>query len=752
MPPVNTNQNSVILRFEAEDKRLHTALTNLTKRFDAFQKLVASGANVSIKAQQASLKMFDKEQKYLTKQLDLLKKRKKEYEETEKKVKKLGATWRRVLIGDKGSWGRRLGFEGFTRKGGALGSVARAGLGLGSGLVGFLTGMTSGAYRNWVGYHQSRASLAGFSGRSRDVLRALGVGTGGVRWGYSPTESLQHAQQVWRNTGVYSGGKAVDVSRFQMMSRAYGVGVGELGGLAGTFTRAGLGFGGEGSQGEKMMRDIFAGAIKDGLAESRLPEVMVDIKGLTEQQLQYQIQGGIDIRGLAAGMSLMRRAGIGIPGQIMSRMGSALINPPSPEAEATIMASMGWSERSIRKKGMMPAYFDILMRRYRGANAENILDVIGQIEKTVPLVNDNYHGLSARATMLHRQFNLSPQHALSLLEKHGGGKGKLTVADIEKAMKESRSLDEQAAQASVDMLKVSRDIAENTKNLIETADKDIGPNLLKLQKATVDAYAKLVPAILERLVPAIENLVSIMSSTGEFWGNYLGSKKKTRGERVTEAYEKQFGGIWNKFSSGQPLTPYEKKWVETHPVGEYIGQSMRNDVATMLKKKGMWGSVKQEMQGPNAYWTERVRSLVGNFGYYGEQKGKMQGRVNQMLATPEEIEASHFNTILNATRAFEQSGLGNKMFLVYGENMLNEFMDTLNKKVEGSGLILKARDVTDPTVNAVFGAYGIHTTNELLKDLDDKFRILIELEQQKKSKYGIYRGTLGGVRAGAGTQ
>lgn len=201
---------------------------------------------------------------------------------------------------------------GIGKLGGAGGTIASM---LAAGAAMFTMGAYSNAKAGYGIFNASNAEklkLYGYGAKKEDINKAVNEGEKNF---YSSGETINQGAALTALTGSMK-----NLGEYQTMSRAYGLGMGDLIGTAGNLRQQGL------SQNASMktMMTMIGDSMGSGLERSRIGEYLQLIAGYTSQMAQQKF-GGINVSDVSETVSeIMRRSNgyLGQPGGAMAAFGA----------------------------------------------------------------------------------------------------------------------------------------------------------------------------------------------------------------------------------------------------------------------------------------------------------------------------------------------------------------------------------------------------------------------------------------------
>jgi hypothetical protein len=621
------------------------------KTLDELAKTVRMLAQVTVESER-------KRQQEAKKTTDTFKKQEESLKKQEDTIKKIGKEMRgQTRAGAAGAAGaatpeqrRRVGFG---RR--AVG----AGVGLVSGIGGFFMGGLQSGFGQYMGYGQAQFGLAGMGtpqGLQRGLRGARGIGGAGL--GYGPTETVQQAAQVGRQTGSIGA-----VYRAQQLALAGGgMGVGEAAGIMGGFREAGMRFGlGREArtkadrrediriqrEASKTMGSLIEGGMISGLDKAKLPEYLQSVSQVAEEVGGRQF-GRVNLRGIGAGLSqLMGELGI-TPRRAMgvSRQFDQMIRAPGAgeAGNALVMQAFGFG-----KPGGQTSYYDALKRQQRGyfgeGGRQNLQDVFGEVYRQYGVKGGGGKGPEQQEAniVLSQLSGLTLDQVESLGEVLNSNKSQEEkMKKIKEAMEKAEPIEKQALNESKKgFAGIKKHVAGIEGAMIGLGAK-FAPEMLKFQKAQIDALQSMAPLVrsgmnllvkhLPDLVMAIKGMTDILrnigaefgltKSTQEMGDVEMAKELKKRGEKHLAEAEKSktFMGIRQNIQKASRLDDYFRNKQKGHSREAWEDISAvtmpadeKNRILDLVSKKARVRGMEGALSGDKklkGYHLEQIRSIL----------------------------------------------------------------------------------------------------------------------------------------------
>lgn len=427
--------------------------------------------------------------------------------------KEMGIKTARERLGEAGSWaGRKARGAGRMAMG--------AGVGAGAWLLGMLASQITGGFSDYVQYSKARAGLigTGVSGAQADRYAKKG----GIKWGYSPMESIGQANMLARQTGGIGG-----LTAAQRASRRTGMDVGEIGGYMGTFARAGQ----SGARNKKELEKTLAAGFVSGLDRARMPEFMQSVGTLVERQ-SGRAAGDVsssEIARLLAAMGMSGKSGLqgARGGAVLSQLDAAIRGPGGGEhGQALMMQAFGFG-----KPGGNVSYYDALRRQEQGVSNP------GNVEALFSETRTQYGGGEAQILALREMTKLSINQ---LEDMRDVVESNLSQEDKQKKLNElieaAQPIDKQSLDAMQQMGDELTTIAGLQARSIEIG-KDVAPAIRSIQESInrfIDEFMPTAVTLLNKIADGIKALVDYFNQ-GKSAGEMTSSIEKIDEERIALA-------------------------------------------------------------------------------------------------------------------------------------------------------------------------------------------------------------------------
>lgn len=502
----------------AASKDTDKAWRNQKKTLDELAKTVRLLAQVTVEAER-------KRQHEAKKTTDTFKKQEESLKKQEETIKRIGKEIRgratQTSAGPSGVAEHRR--PGLGRR------TWNAGIGLASSVGGFFMGGVNSGFQQYMGYGQAQFGLTGM-GTPRGLRQGLrgARGVGGATLGFGPTETVQQAAQVGRQTGSIGS-----VYQAQQLAQAGGgMGVGEAGGIMGGFREAGLRFGlGREAKtkadrredirlqrdASKTMGSLIEGGMVSGMDKAKLPEYLQTVSRFAEEAGGRQF-GKVNLKGIGAGLTqLMGELGV-TPRRaagVATQMDQMIRTPGAGEAgNALVMQAFGFG-----KPGGQTSYYDALKRQQQGfkgmGGRKNLQDVFKEVYTQYGATGEGGKGPGQQEAniVLSQLSGMTLDQVESLGEVlNSNVSQEEKMKKIKEAMEKSEPLEKQALKES------KKGFAGIKKHLSAIEGEMLGvgtkfaPEMLDFQKMQIEMLKSMAPHVRSGM-DALKTVIGPLSAT-----------------------------------------------------------------------------------------------------------------------------------------------------------------------------------------------------------------------------------------------
>lgn len=659
--------SKVVLEIEVVGGDVENAIKDLQKQYDNFNKSQTKGLTSQHKMVKETDKVREKSQGKgaIRTFLDALNKRERKEKSILNIMKQQEKLFRRMMSGGRGALGMGplttlFGGQGMGRGGmsmnrmfggmrGMFGAMGRGGgaimkllgplamFGLPLIMAGkFIGGATASKIQAGHGMHmQEQRALAGLAGTGTTLGRMHRAQERGINYGYGAINTLGQARSAALQTGNASA-----VSTMQMYSRATGMDVGQLTGVAGSMARGGTQFSGAmRGPGAKAFERIYANAFASGLDKSRFHEVFSGVGRLVDT-IGTRLGGDVESDRISDLVGLIGSTGqSGLTGArgmaVLQRMDQAIRSPGGGEhGQALMLQAFGFG-----KPGGNSTYYEAMKRQQQGIYGENNLrDMFAETARQYGGGNEQIMALS-RMTGADYDVLEKLRGAITTGSGMEGMTEEQKKEHIDKLMAQAGGVEQEALYETKKMADKISLMEEHTLDTLK-AGRLTSQRLLNIQGITNDLVRGFIP-VAEKLLGVVEGVYRFMVN---FWGSD-DEKKEYRKEKDREIRDAYYSGqitrkeaedrmvqegVWNKWSTGNragtrisslaggALTPASESFLDQ--IRGSIGKDGNVQQGLALDKALAGYDVSPELkQKIQAYQTKQT-AAIGTRTYAGDDR------------------------------------------------------------------------------------------------------------------------------------